>query len=495
MPAQRSLIARKLTRLIVLATGTALGFACLLLMVEDFFSFRAAMVRNRTIQARIVAMNTVTSLLFDDPDTAEQTLASLGVATRIEAAGLYRSDGRIFASYVREAAVERLVFPGLPPGADTTHTFDFPHHLHLVHPIVFEGKPIGAVYIRSDLQEILDRMTRYLFLIGGVLLLSTGAALLVSRVLRRSISRPIVELADVATRITEARDYSVRPRVEGKGEVAVLVSAFNDMLAQIQARDRSLQESYDLLDERVQTRTAELHALNKELEAFCYSVSHDLRSPLRTIDGFSLALLEDHGEHLPGDAQDHLHRIRAATQRMGVLIDDLLNLSRITRTNLHAETVDMSGLARTVVAELAAMQPGRQVETSIEDHMTANADARLVRLVYDNLIGNAWKFTSREPAARIDVGTANRGGVQTFFVSDNGAGFDPAYTDRLFGVFQRLHAMTDFPGTGVGLAIVDRIVQRHGGRVWADGAVGRGATFYFTLSPSPVAQQSDPPAG
>jgi light-regulated signal transduction histidine kinase (bacteriophytochrome)/HAMP domain-containing protein len=338
-------------------------------------------------------------------------------------------------------------------------------------------------------------MTRYLFLIGGVLLLSTGVALLVSRVLRRSISQPIVELADVATRITEARDYSVRPRVEGKGEVAVLVSAFNDMLAQIQARDRSLQESYDLLDERVQTRTAELHALNKELEAFCYSVSHDLRSPLRTIDGFSLALLEDHGEHLPGDAQDHLHRIRAATQRMGVLIDDLLNLSRITRTNLHTETVDMSGLARTVVAELAAMQPGRQVETSIEDHMTANADARLVRLVYDNLIGNAWKFTSREPAARIDVGTANRGGVQTFFVSDNGAGFDPAYTDRLFGVFQRLHAMTDFPGTGVGLAIVDRIVQRHGGRVWADGAVGRGATFYFTLSPSPVAQQSDPPAG
>jgi light-regulated signal transduction histidine kinase (bacteriophytochrome) len=140
------------------------------------------------------------------------------------------------------------------------------------------------------------------------------------------------------------------------------------------------------------------------------------------------------------------------------------------------------------------MQPGREVEISIEDHMRANADARLVRLVYDNLIGNAWKFTSREAKARIEVGTANRGGVQTFFVRDNGAGFDPAYADRLFGVFQRLHAMTDFPGTGVGLAIVDRIVQRHGGRVWADGAVGRGATFYLTLSPSPATQPSAPPA-
>jgi light-regulated signal transduction histidine kinase (bacteriophytochrome) len=178
---------------------------------------------------------------------------------------------------------------------------------------------------------------------------------------------------------------------------------------------------------------------------------------------------------------------------MGMLIDDLLNLSRITRTSLHTETVDMSGLARAAVAELAAVQPDRHVDVSIQDGMMASGDARLVRLVYDNLIGNAWKFTSRQPAARIEVGTANRDGIAAFFVRDNGAGFDPAYADRLFGVFQRLHAMTDFPGTGVGLAIVDRIIHRHGGRVWADGAVGRGATFYFTLAPAPAGRPPAPP--
>jgi len=493
MPASKSLIARKLTRLIVLASGTALVFASLVLMIEDFLSFRATMVRNRSIQAQIVGSNTVTALVFDDPEAAEQTLMALAAAPRIEAAGLYRPDGQIFASYVRSASVDRLVFPGLPAGTGTSHVFDFPRHLHVVHPIVLEGTPIGAVYIRSDLEELVDRIVRYALLIGGVLILSIGAALLVSGVLRRSISQPIVELAEVATRVSEGRDYSVRPKLSGEGEIAVLVSAFGEMLTQIQARDRSLQESHDLLEQRVQTRTSELHALNKELEAFCYSVSHDLRSPLRSIDGFSLALLEDHGDVLPQEGREHLQRIRAATQRMGMLIDDLLNLSRITRTSLHTETVDMSGLARAAAAELAAVQPDRHVDVSIQDGMTASGDARLVRLVYDNLIGNAWKFTSRQPAARIEVGTANRDGIAAFFVRDNGAGFDPAYADRLFGVFQRLHAMTDFPGTGVGLAIVDRIIHRHGGRVWADGAVGRGATFYFTLAPAPAGRPPAPP--
>jgi signal transduction histidine kinase len=485
MRARTPHIAFKLSRLIVVTTGTALLFACGLLMVEDFLSFRATMIRNRTIQAQIIGTNTITALTFDDPEAAEVTLRALSAAPRVEAAGLYRTDGQLFASYVRDSTVDSLVFPGLPDGTANTHSFDYPSHLHLVHPVVFDGRAIGAVYIRSDLQELNDRVERYAILLGVTLALSMALALLVSVYLRRSITQPIVELADVAVRVTRDRDYSVRARVSGEGELASLMRSFNEMLDEIRQRDHSLQESYDRLDQRVQERTAELGTLNKELEAFCYSVSHDLRSPLRSIDGFSLALVEDHGDALPPDAQDYLHRIRAATQRMGLLIDDLLNLSRITRANLHTENVDLSSVARSVVAELSAGQPGRDVALTIQEGMTASADTRLVRVIYDNLLGNAWKFTSKKPDARIDVGAANRGGTPVYFVKDNGAGFDQAYADRLFGVFQRLHAMTEFPGTGVGLAIVDRIVRRHGGRVWADGAVGRGATFYFTLAPSP----------
>jgi light-regulated signal transduction histidine kinase (bacteriophytochrome) len=203
---------------------------------------------------------------------------------------------------------------------------------------------------------------------------------------------------------------------------------------------------------------------------------------LRSIDGFSQALIEDLEGKLDESSADHLGRIRAATQRMGTLIDDLLNLSRITRTELTSRPVDLSALARTVVAEHAATQPSRTVATVIADGLEAVGDPRLLRQVFDNLIGNAWKFTSKIAEARIEFGAFKKDRETIYFVKDNGAGFDTAYAERLFGVFQRLHAMTEFPGTGVGLAIVDRIVRRHGGRVWADAMVDGGATFYFTLA-------------
>jgi len=225
----------------------------------------------------------------------------------------------------------------------------------------------------------------------------------------------------------------------------------------------------------------QLFAANKELEAFSYSVSHDLRAPLRTIDGFSHALLEDCADRLDDDGKAHLNRIRAATQRMGLLIDDLLNLSRLSRAELHTQSLDISALASTIACDLQKAQPERQIELRIEKGLKATADPGLLRVVLENLLSNAWKFTSKRESAHIEFGMAHSHGTQAFFIRDDGAGFDPAYADRLFGVFQRLHGMTEFPGTGVGLATVQRIVQRHGGRIWAESAVGRGATFYFTL--------------
>ncbi|WP_327011170.1 PAS domain-containing protein [Dactylosporangium sp. NBC_01737] len=234
------------------------------------------------------------------------------------------------------------------------------------------------------------------------------------------------------------------------------------------------------LEDRVLHRTAELHASNRELDAFAYSVSHDLRAPLRSLDGYSQLLLEDYGDRLDADGREYLERLQANVARMAAMIDDLLNLSRATRTELHRGTVDVTAIARDVVAELRAAEPDRQARMSVTEGLTAAGDADLIRLVLQNLLGNAWKFTSKRDDGAVEVG-AEPGGV--LFVRDNGAGFDMRFAGKLFEPFQRLHAASDFEGTGIGLAIVHRVVTRHGGRIWADGTVGGGAVFRFTLAP------------
>ncbi len=235
------------------------------------------------------------------------------------------------------------------------------------------------------------------------------------------------------------------------------------------------------LEDRVAARTAQLAAANKELEAFAYSISHDLRAPLRGINGFSQVLLEDYHHLLDATGQDHLHRIRAASQRMGQLIDDLLQLSRLMRVEIVHEPVDLSSLAREIAENLRHTQPDRQAEFVIKSGVKVTGDERLLRVVLENLLHNAWKFTGKQEQAAIEFGETKIDGQTVYFVRDNGAGFDMAYADKLFGAFQRLHAATEFEGTGIGLATVQRIILRHGGRVWAEGAVNRGATFYFKL--------------
>lgn len=254
----------------------------------------------------------------------------------------------------------------------------------------------------------------------------------------------------------------------------------------VEAQVRSLAES---LETRVRERTAELLAANQELEAFSYSVSHDLRAPLRAIVGFTQAVLEDTGPSLPSGAVEDLRRAVAAAQRMSHLIDGLLGLSRLTRREMQTGPVDLSSLAREVVDEQRSLQPGRSVETTVEDGLAVHGDRELLRLVFRNLLENAWKFTSRTPGARVEVGSTTtepappgrEAGRRAYFVRDNGVGFDMAYTDKLFRPFHRLHAEAEFPGSGIGLASAQRIVRRHGGTIWARSAPGAGATFFFTL--------------
>jgi PAS domain S-box-containing protein len=245
---------------------------------------------------------------------------------------------------------------------------------------------------------------------------------------------------------------------------------------------RKTEEKIRELNEDLEQRASQLEAANRELEAFSYSVSHDLRAPLRTIDGFSLALLEDFGEQLPDEGRNYLMRIRTAAQRMAQLIDDLLNLSRLTRAPLNPEPTNLSKIAQQVLQNLQRESPDRMVNLSIEPHIIVQCDTRLIKVVFENLLSNAWKFTSKQEMAQIEFGQLeDPQNGQVYFIRDNGAGFDMAYVNKLFGAFQRLHTNSEFPGIGIGLAIVQRIINRHGGRIWAEGVVNGGAAFYFTL--------------
>jgi light-regulated signal transduction histidine kinase (bacteriophytochrome) len=255
-----------------------------------------------------------------------------------------------------------------------------------------------------------------------------------------------------------------------------------DLRAEVVERQQA-EERAQALNQGLQQAVLELKAVNQELESFSYSVSHDLRAPLRGIDGFSQALLEDCQEQLGTTGQDYLRRIRAATQRMGQLIDDLLTLSRVTRSDMHQENVDLSRLASRVCTDLQQTTADRLVEFVVQPDLVGNGDARLLHVVLDNLLNNAWKFTAKTVQPKIEFGTiVQANGIPAYFVRDNGVGFDMAFLEKLFRPFQRLHAMHEFPGNGIGLATVQRIIHRHGGQVWAEGGLEQGATFYFTLA-------------
>jgi len=330
-----------------------------------------------------------------------------------------------------------------------------------------------AVYVREQIQSLTEALTRVMF--GDF---NTVA----------QVKAPDDAFGYLCVMVNVA----INAARNAQGELRLAnaqLSAANERLQDTVARQKRAEEEIRRLNENlerlVDQRTVELKEAIKELEAFSYSVSHDLRAPLRSIDGFSQLLLKDHAAALDDKGKDYLQRVRAAAQRMAALIDDLLQLSRVGRAELRRARVDLSAMARSIIAELSRNDPQRRVEVAIQDALVADADPSLLRVVCDNLLGNAWKFTSKVAAPKIELNVSEEGGETVYRVRDNGAGFDMAYVHRLFGPFQRLHSDVEFPGTGIGLATVQRIIARHGGRVWAEGAVGRGASFWFTL-PAPT---------
>lgn len=466
-------ISARLTALVLFVSGTALLLAYISFLAYDYYSLRQNLIESIESQANMIGANSETALLFDDAQAAESTLSGLRGAPAILAAEIFRADGRPFALYARRGTANPPIVPRLPAGQNSAFWIQDGTVL-LGRVITSDGKPIGSVYIQAETGDVAHRAWRFGLLSAIILLICLGIALAATQAMRGFIVGPLEKLAEIARVVSRRKDYSVRAEIpKRRDELAFLVQSFNEMLDEIE-------QSRAVLEQRVGERTAELSAANRELESFSYTVAHDLRGPLQQVLSIGYLLESDAADGASPEQKVWLEKLVAAATRMSSLIDDLLSLSRASSTPIQHAPVDMSALARSILDSLA-LGSQRHVEAVVADDCVAVADEGLITIVLENLLRNAWKYSSRKNPARIEFGCRTEGDETIFFVRDNGAGFDSSYADRLFHPFQRLHSQAEFPGTGVGLATVQRIVARHGGRVWATGKVEEGAEFCFTL--------------
>jgi signal transduction histidine kinase len=474
-------ISGKLMRMTLLVGGVSLLLAYISFLLYDLYSLRQQLMTSMVTAANIVGANSVTALTFDDRQAAENTLSALRNSPQIRAAIIIRPDGTEFARYLRDPSVqfepkEHLLLN------ETQHFWTKGRDILLGARIRFQGGWVGSVYLLAETSGVARSIERFGLISAGILLVCFVIALLATSTIRHLVSDPLTDLARTAQIVTRERDYSVRAKIPSSGdELSFLVKSFNEMLGQIQNRDRALEASRVELEQRVEERTTELSATNKELEAFSYSVAHDLRGPLQHINNIGFLLQHSASQGLSAEGRLLVDRLLEGSKRMSVLIDDLLNLSRASSHPLHRRPIDLSHLVETITARLEAEKDGRNVRFDVARGAHVFADEGLMEVVLDNLIGNAWKYTSKLESALIQFGYTDENGETIFYVRDNGAGFNPRYGDRLFRPFQRLHSQSEFTGTGVGLATAYRIITRHGGKIWARGDVDKGATFYFTV--------------
>ncbi len=496
MRAYRS-IRNKILAVVFITTFSALFVAGAIFLLYDISTFRTTRLLDMTTQISLLGYSSVPALQFGDAAVARSNLNLLERRQSVVAAAIYDSRGRLFATYVRLEDLHE--FPTLP-GEEGVSIND--SKISIFSRIIENGEILGTAYMVAD-YELKDRVMAFIRILSIVTVVAMVVAALVSLWLQSVITSPILSVVTTARDIVSHKEYTRHAQKMSEDEVGVLVDAFNDMLDEIASRTKALETSNtelgqevaermrareevlklnDQLEQKVLERTQQLQLANQELESFCYSVSHDLRGPLRAISGFSQALREELPEELPGDSKRYFDKIIAATLRMGQLIEDLLNLSRVSRVELVRQPVNCSELAREVINDLQQQHPTHSVNVEIWGSIIVSADHKLLRIVFENLLGNAWKFSSKQPHPQIEVGTMRDGQREVYFVRDNGAGFDMKFADKLFGPFQRLHAMNEYPGTGIGLATVQRIIHRHGGRIWFDSKAGHGAVFYFTLN-------------
>lgn len=468
-------IRQKILRAIMITSGAVLLLTCAIFFAYDIYTFRQSMMRQLSTLGEIIAANSTAALAFDSKEDAEEVLAALHAEPHVRSACLYDKKGNFFAAY--PTGTPAVGFPAKPQ----EYGYQFGNtYLTGFQPVQQGESTLGTLYIQSDMTAIYDRLKLYATIAILIVMLSFALAYLLAKRLHHSISKPVLVLSETAKAISERQDYSVRATKLGDDELGKLTDTFNQMLSEIEQQNNEIQSFNHTLEQKIIKRTEELETANKELESFSYSVSHDLRAPLRSINGYSRILIEDYGEKLDDEGRRLLEVITRNGLRMGQLIDDLLAFSRIGKQNLVKINLNMDFLARHVMEELNPTHQ-RKSEVVINPLLTAEGDSSMMKQVYTNLISNAIKYSNKKESARIELGSWKENASHVYYVKDNGAGFNMEYYDKLFGVFQRLHSATDFEGTGVGLALVNRIIIKHGGKVWAEGKVGEGATFYFSL--------------
>ncbi len=493
-------IRRKIVLIIMLATGGALLLAGVALIASELRRFRREMEDDLKTMAEIIAHNSTAALSFSDPAAAAETLAVLRKKPSIKSAAVYGQDGYLFATYRRDQGGRE---PPARAGADRVARGE--SAVTLFQPILLEGRRIGTVYLESDLSELYGRAREQTLTVTAVFVVSGLAALVFSSGLQRVISKPILELAGTARAVSERKDFSIRAHRQSGDELGRLVDAFNEMLEQIQARDSELLQAKEGLERRVEERTvalrheladrlraereleeknAALERSNQDLDDFSYIASHDLKEPLRGIHNFSAFLLEDYADKLDDEGRSRLETLTRLSRRMEDLIDSLLHFSRLGRADLAIDEVDLNGVAAEVVDALGINLQESRAEVRIPRPLpTVRCDRVRVRELYHNLVVNAMKYNDK-PEKWIEIGYSDdgAGSPPTFYVRDNGIGIQEKHFDSIFRIFKRLHGRDKFGGgTGAGLTIVKKIVERHNGRIWVDSAWGEGTTIHFTL--------------
>ncbi len=473
-------------KLIIIQAATAfiaLLLCCSIFAYNGIKTYESASVRKTYSIARIVGANSISALVFMDQEAAAKTLEKMNGEPDIQDAILFDKRGRVFAKYSRSSQlpIDTTGLRVINPGTDNAMPRFSGGKFMVSYNVTQGNESLGTLYINVELVDLKRIIRSYLIAAGLVLIAGLLSALVASFFLQRTISERLLSLVEKTKEVAETGNYTIRVSYDGKDEIAILSKEFNAMLVQIDNMQSSLKEVNQGLEQRVVERTAELETANKELEAFSYTVSHDLKAPLRAINGFTEILVSKYNDKIDEKGKELTRVIVKNSKKMGRLIEDLLEFSRIGRKEMLMTEVSMEDIMQQALREARNANPDRDITVNTEKLPPAIGDRNLLIQVWVNLISNAFKYTGHKEKAVISIGSYRDGADNVYFVKDNGAGFDMQYQDKLFKVFQRLHDADEFEGTGVGLANVNRIIMRHGGRVWADAKENEGASFYFSL--------------
>lgn len=473
-------IRTKLISFIMISTLLSVFILSSVFIAQRYQSFKAQITDEFSAIAQIIADRSNAAILFEDEQALGETLSSLALHPQVMLACTFNSENILLAEYFKQTSEESAI---CPPQLITIHDQFNEDYFQITEPINFNGDIAGHIYIQASTSKLVDDV---LATTASALSLSTLIILLAfifAKYIQRFISNPLIELQHATDRVSLERETVMELTKHNDDEIGSLVESFNRMIKTIATQNQIILKHTENLEQKVNERTKELALANKELEAFSYSVSHDLKAPLRTIEGFSLALEEDYGHLLDETARHYLSRVRAGSVKMSQLISNLLQLSRVTRLELNKQTIDLGLLAHKILNNLQEEDNQRDAQIHIQEDLHTTGDPVLIEILLDNLIENAWKYSQKEPLSIIEFGSHSHLGNIIFYIKDNGAGFNMKYANQLFKPFNRLHSAEEFDGTGIGLATVSRIIERHHGKIWVNSEQDIGTTFYFTLSP------------